>query len=516
MGEQSLAEPQPAQVLPADDRSAWAISIDGETISWDVLEHRARKVARALDSLRSRVTVAVLAHNCLEWGEILIGNCRAGGRIVPVNWHLTAAEIVPVLLDSEADLLIVDAANARAGAEAAAEAGLEVVLEIGSSYDEWRADADDAPLVERTSGTSMMFTGGTTGRSKGVNRLHDPGLVSGQAARLERRARQLRMPLEGPSLVSTPVYHGMGFGLLELSLWLGKPTLMTSGFDPEHTLALIEHHRIVTTAMVPTQFVRLLKLDDGVRSRYDLGSLEWVMHTAAPCPPWAKRGMIDWFGPVIYEVYASTEGMGPSVCDSHEWLARPGTVGRAAPGVEYRTLDEHGAELAPGEVGTIYCRTAGAPPAYHGDDDKTADMVRSDGWFTVGDIGWLDDDGYLYLADRRVDLVISRGSNIYPAEVEAVLVEHPEVLDAAVFGIPHPDWGQEVMAVIEPPPSLDPNQVDLESITTFLDSRLASFKRPTRFDVVSALPRESHGKLKKRLLRDPYWASTPPNSGTSL
>jgi long-chain acyl-CoA synthetase len=513
MTEAALADAQPVHVLPVADRTAVALQIDDQIITWDLLEHRARKTARALDRCRPCATVAVLADNCVEWGEVLIGNARAGGRLVPVNWHLTAAEIVPLLLDSQADLLIVDPEHAGVGMEAAAEAGVELVLEIGSTYDAWRDAVSDEVLTERPSGTSMMFTGGTTGRSKGVNRLHDPGLVSHQPSRLKRRGRQLQMPLEGPSLVTTPVYHGMGFGLLELSLWLGKPTIMSRRFDPEQTLALIESHQIITAVMVPTQFVRLLKLTEHQRMQRDLSSLEWVLHTAAPCPPWAKQAMIDWFGPVIYEAYASTEGMGPSICDSQEWLARPGTVGRAAVGVEYRILDDGGAELPPGEVGTIYCRGGGAPPAYHGDDEKTAAMVRADGWFTVGDIGWLDNDGYLFLADRRVDLVISRGSNIYPAEIEGVLVEHPDVFDAAVFGIPHDDWGQEIMAVIEPAPSVDIESVDVDDIAAFLKSKLAQFKRPTRIEVTDSLPRESHGKLKKRLLRDPYWSPPSTNEG---
>jgi long-chain acyl-CoA synthetase len=272
-------------------------------------------------------------------------------------------------------------------------------------------------------------------------------------------------------------------------------------FDAERTLALVARHRITTTTMVPTQFVRLLKLAADVRAAADVSSLRWVLHTAAPCPDWAKREMIDWFGPVIYEMYGSSEGTGPALCSSEEWLAHPGTVGRATAAVEYSIVGEDGEELSNGEVGMIYCRRVDGAPAYHGDPDKTAAMILPDGRFTVGDLGSLDDEGYLYLADRRVDLIITRGSNVYPAEIEGVLVQHPGVGDAAVFGIPHPDWGQQIMAVVEPASG----EVDLDDVREFVAQRMAAFKVPDVFDVIDQLPREAHGKLKKRLLRDRYW-----------
>ena len=221
--------------------------------------------------------------------------------------------------------------------------------------------------------------------------------------------------------------------------------------------------------MVPTQFLRLLKLDDADRSRFDLSSLEWILHTAAPCPAWAKVAMIEWLGPVIFEMYGSSEGTGPAICDSHEWLAHPGTVGKASARIEYTIVDDDGNDLRPGEIGTIYCRRSDGAPEYHGDPDKTASIRLPDGRFTVGDLGWLDDDGYLYLADRRVDLILVAGSNVYPAEIEAVLSEHPSVADVAVFGIPDPEWGEQVKAVIEPV-----GEVDLDDVRRFAAQRLAS------------------------------------------
>ena len=254
--------------------------------------------------------------------------------------------------------------------------------------------------------------------------------------------------------------------------------------------------------MVPTQFVRLLKLDEAVRTRHDLSSLQWVLHTAAPCPPWAKQAMIDWFGPVITELYGSSEGTGPVICTSQEWLDRPGTVGRSD-FLELSIVDDDGKTLGAGEIGTIYVKRPDGAPEYHGDPEKSAAMRLPDGRFTFGDVGYLDEDGYLFLADRRVDLILSGGTNIYPAEIEGVLSQHPDLNDVAVFGIPNADWGQEIKAVVEPVPG---SGVDVESVLAFAAEHLAKFKIPRSVDIVDALPREASGKLKKRILRDPYWA----------
>jgi long-chain acyl-CoA synthetase len=310
------------------------------------------------------------------------------------------------------------------------------------------------------------------------------------------------MPTEGTTVSTTPLYHALGMAALAASLASGVPIVILPRFTPESTLAAIEQHSITSAAMVPTQFIRMLKLDDEVRNRYDVSSLRWILHTAAPCPEWAKRAMIDWFGPVIYEMYGASEGAGPAICDSHEWLAHPGTVGRASARIEYSIVDDDGNDLSNGEIGTIYCKRVDGAPEYYGDEEKTASIQLPDGRFTVGDIGWLDDDGFLYLADRRVDLIITGGSNVYPAEIEAVLVEHPMVADAAVFGIPDPDMGQQIKAVLEP---AGDEPIDVDAVRAFVADRLAKFKVPKSFDVVDALPREAHGKLKKRLLREPYW-----------
>jgi long-chain acyl-CoA synthetase len=500
----SAPQPQAVRLFSDVDPDSTAVYTDVRSFTWDQLERRARQLANALDSagLGSGAVWAVLLHNRAEWPEIVLGNARAGGRYVPLNWHLTANELAELLEDSGATLIVVDP-SLREVAEAAAElAGVTRIIELGDEYEAWLEDATDDPPSERSTGSPLLYTGGTTGRSKGVTRSDQSGPASDWSTLWAGWGRLVRMPTEGTTLVTTPLYHALGMASLVASLASGVPVVILPRFTPESTLAAIEQHSITSSAMVPTQFIRMLKLDEESRQRYDVSSLRWILHTAAPCPEWAKRAMIDWFGPVIYEMYGASEGAGPAICDSHEWLAHPGTVGRASARIQYSIVDDDGNDLPNGEIGTIYCKRADGAPEYYGDDEKTASIQLADGRFTVGDIGWLDDDGFLYLADRRVDLIITGGSNVYPAEIEAVLVEHPSVGDAAVFGIPDPDWGQQIKAVLEP---VEGRPIDIDDVRSFTSERLASFKVPKSFDVVDALPREAHGKLKKRILREPYW-----------
>jgi long-chain acyl-CoA synthetase len=274
-------------------------------------------------------------------------------------------------------------------------------------------------------------------------------------------------------------------------------------FDAEGALRLVERHRVTTTHMVPTQFHRLLLLPEEVRRRYDTSSLRHVLHAAAPCPVDVKRRMLEWWGPVIYEYYGATEG-GGTLVGPEEWLARPGTVGRAwGGGAEVRILDDEGKELPPGEIGTVYLKVL-QDFRYEGDPEKTRASRRGD-FFTVGDVGYLDADGYLFLCDRKIDMIISGGVNVYPAEVEAALFAHPKVGDAAVFGIPDPEWGERVLAVIEPAPGVAPGPELAAELLDFCRSRLAHYKCPRSVEFSAALPRDPNGKLYKRRLRDPYW-----------
>ena len=288
-----------------------------------------------------------------------------------------------------------------------------------------------------------------------------------------------------------------------ISLQLGHPVVLMDRFDPETLLALVERHAVTSSHMVPTQFRRLLALPEPVRARYDVSSLRCMIHAAAPCPPEVKRRMLDWWGPVVTEYYAATEG-GGTVINAGEWLKRPGSVGTAWPGSEVRILDDNGDDVPAGETGLIYLRMGTSTFDYHKDSEKTL-ASRARGMFTVGDIGYLDADGYLYLCDRKSDMIISGGVNIYPAEIEAELSCHPAVADVAVFGIPHEEWGEEIKAVVQPADGYKPGPDLTAELLAFLDGRIARFKLPRTINYVAELPRDPNGKLYKRRLRDPYW-----------
>ena len=482
------------------------------SLTFEQLEDRSRRVANGLHArgVGSGQAYGILATNCVEWPELVLGNVRAHTRYVPLNWHLTAGEIAELLIDSGSRLLITDSEHAEVGREAAEIAGGLEVIELGKHYEAWLADQSDEPTPDGPMGTPLLYTGGTTGRSKGVTRS-DMNVPASKFATLAARfGSNLHMPAEGRGMLCTPAYHGLGFGVIQGTLGQRHSLSILPRFDPVDTLRMIEERSITATAMVPTQFVRLLKLDDDVRASFDVSSIEWVMHTAAPCPRWAKEAMIEWFGPTIVELYGSSEGSGPVVCTSEEWLAHPGTVGKASPVLTLSIVGDDGDDLPAGEIGTVYVKRHDGAPEYHGDAEKTRSIQLPDGRFTVGDIGWLDDDGFLYLADRRTDLILRGGVNIYPAEIEATLSQHPSVADVAVFGIPDAELSQSVKAVVELAPGAT---FDAGELLAYAGEHLARFKLPQSIDVVDALPREESGKLKKRLLRDPYWADIDKNTG---
>jgi long-chain acyl-CoA synthetase len=287
------------------------------------------------------------------------------------------------------------------------------------------------------------------------------------------------------------------------SLHYGHTVVLMDKWTPEGCLQAVQQYRTTTTHMVPTQFHRLLALPDAVKQQYDVSSWRHVIHAAAPCPVDVKRRMLEWWGPVIYEYYAASEG-GGTLVTPQEWRQYPGTVGRAWPTSEIRVLDEDGKDCPPGQPGTVYMKLGVADFEYHKDKAKT-DANRREGFFTVGDIGYLNDDGYLFLCDRKIDMIISGGANIYPAEIESVLLTHPKVADAAVFGIPNDDWGEEVKAVIEPAPGIVAAPQLAEEILTFCEEKIAKYKCPRSIDFIAVMPRDPNGKLYKRKLRDPYW-----------
>jgi long-chain acyl-CoA synthetase len=464
--------------------------------------------------------VAILMRNDFPFLVASYGAIALGAFAVPINWHLKPDEVAYVLADSGAKALVAHADLLRLAGESipsglpvlVVETPLEVLAAYGIAPAEGRPPAAvtefESWLAAQTpySGppppptVSMIYTSGTTGHPKGVKR--DP--MGPEAQKAMDAIRNLvfgfrpgcRAAVTGPLYHSAPNAFGLRAGRLADRL------VLMPRFDAEALLALIERERIDTMFMVPTMFVRLLKLPPEVRARYDVSSLRHVIHAAAPCPAEIKRAMIDWWGPVIYEFYGSTESGPVTFVSAAEARWKPGTVGRVAAGAEIRILDEAGRELPTGEAGEIFSRLVNYPDfTYHNHPDKRREVER-DGFITSGDVGYFDADGYLFLCDRKRDMVISGGVNIYPAEIEAVLHNMPCVADCAVFGVPDAEYGEALMAVIEP---VSGTRVDVAEIRSELSKKLANFKVPKVIELRASLPREDSGKIFKRRLREPYW-----------
>ena len=368
-----------------------------------------------------------------------------------------------------------------------------------------RNQSTDNP-VDRAIGTVMFYTSGTTGKPKGVRRAI-PEVDPDTAA--SRQTLLLQLFGIGPEqdnvhFCGSPIYHTAVLNWVTNSLHFGHTVVMQNKWDAQAMLELVDRHQVTTAHLVPTQFVRLLKLPDDVRQRYNVSSMRHLLHTAAPCSPDIKQAMIDWFGPCIYEYYAATEG-GGTLCNSEDWLQNPGTVGRAWPGADVRILDDHGNDVPAGEVGTVYMKMSDVSRfEYKGDKAKT-EKDRVGDYFTAGDVGYLNERGFLFLCDRKIDMIISGGANIYPAEIENVLITHPQVADCCVFGIPNDEWGEEIKAVVQPVPGVSGSSVLTEDILAFCSKTLAKMKLPKSIDYVELLPRDPNGKLYKRQLRAPYW-----------
>ena len=483
-----------------------AVISGDQELTWAQLESNARKIAHALSAwgLNTGDRWALLSHNRLEWTELFLGNTIAGTRYVPLNWHLTAPELEYLMLNSGATALIVDPDNASIGKEVASRVGIhpERVIVLGPEYNAWRDAQPDSEHPNTISGSALIYTGGTTGASKGVTRPDSGAPISSWATGVSMWGSYVGMPDKGVALISTPLYHAFGAGVLGAALARNHTIVLKERFDVDDFLDTVEQHHVTSAPLVPTLIVRLAKLEDHHFASRDLSSMRWIAHTAAPCPGWAKQRLIDMLGPIVTEFYGSSEGTGPVVCTSTEWMARPGTVGRPAPNLHVSVVDDNGLDLPPMEIGTLYFKRADGAPQYHGDEAKTKAAQLPDGRFTVGDLGYLDADGFMYLVDRRVDLILNGGVNVYPAEIEGVLSQHPSIRDVAVFGIPDAEFGQQVKAAVELESGAT---LTSEELIIWSRERLASFKCPRSVDFHDSLPREAHGKLKKRILRDAYW-----------
>jgi long-chain acyl-CoA synthetase len=500
----ALADPGRRALVGADG----AVTAAGELAG---ASHQLVHALRARGLARGDV-VAMLQPNGAPALEVLLAAMQGGWYITPLNTHLAPPEIAHILRDSGAKVFVAHASEAERCRHAADEAGLPAAARVAvgeipgfASYQALKAAQPATLPPERCAGQFMQYTSGTTGKPKGIKRdlvPIDPDLMAGmQSAHLERFG--IQPGGDGVHLCTSPMYHTAPLAFSWFSLHFEHCVVLMERWDPEQALRLIERHRVTHTHMVPTQFHRLLMLPEAVRRRYDVSSLRSVLHAAAPCPVETKRRMLEWWGPVIYEYYGATEG-GGTLVTPQEWLERPGTVGRAWQGAAVRVLDDEGKDCPPGQPGTVYLKLL-QDFAYKGDEQKTRANRRGE-FFTVGDVGYLDADGYLFLCDRKIDMIISGGVNIYPAEIEAVLLSHPQVADAAVFGIPDEDWGEQVKAVVEPAPGAASGEALANEILAFCAERLAKYKCPRSVDFTDAMPRDPNGKLYKRKLRDPYWA----------
>ncbi len=483
---------------------------------------RAARIAGGLQRLgvKQGDNVCILMRNDIAFIEAAYAAMRLGAYAVPVNWHFKPEEINYVLKDSGTSVLIGHADMLHQLREAI-PAGVSVLSvptppEILANYKidpghlatpEFAVDLEswleqqrsyDGPALPQPA--NMIYTSGTTGHPKGVRRNAPTPEQSAASERM--RAMIYGLEPGARALLPGPLYHSApnSFGLR--SGRLGGALVLMPRFDPEEFLRLIEVERIDTIFMVPTMFIRLMKLPEAVRRKYDMSSLRHVIHAAAPCPADVKRAMIEWWGPVIYEFYGSTESGAVTFANSEDALKKPGTVGKISPGAELRFIGDDGKVLPQGEIGEIYSRIADNPDfSYHNKPEKRAEIER-DGFITSGDVGYIDEDGYVFICDRKRDMVISGGVNIYPAEIEAALLAVAGVHDCAVFGIPDDEFGEALMAVVEPQAGVT---LDIADIRAQLKTSLADYKVPKHVEILNQLPREDSGKIFKRRLRDPYW-----------
>ena len=469
----------------------------------------ANRLVRALraSGVQAGDGLALLCSNRPEFAETVVAVRQAGLRLTTINWHLTADEAGYIVDDCDATAFVADARFAEAAAGAAKQAPrLKARFAIGGDIDgfePWEGalgEHDSSAIDDPRAGGLMLYTSGTTGRPKGVRKERgDP------RADLDVGFQTQYDPDRHVHLLTGPLYHAAPLAFSwSAPAALGVPIVMIDGWSAEATLRLIEQHEITHTHMVPTMFHRLLSLPDEVKNRYDVSSLIFILHGAAPCPVEVKRRLMEWLGPIVWEYYAATEGSGTLV-SPHGWLRRPGTVGKVDPPDHVRILDADGAEAARGEVGIVYLK-APAPTAtgrfeYYKAPEKTAGAYAGD-YFTLGDYGYVDADGYLFLTDRSAHLIISGGVNIYPAEVEAVLIGHPAVGDVGVVGVPDDDWGELVVAVVEPQPGIVPSPELGGELVEWCRGRIAHYKCPRRIEFTEALPRHDNGKLYKHQLRE--------------
>jgi len=487
----------------------------GEVITYAQLDEDANRLSHVFRDmgLRPGDHVAFCLENHPKFLSICWGAHYAGLIYTAVSSRLTTDEMEYIIDNCEARAFITSPYKADQAAELRDRMpGVELRLMLDSqidgydSYDDTIAAASPEPLPDRTAGTDMLYSSGATGRPKGVNTNAPVVPLESAGTGVSTLSLLFGMSQDTVYLSPAPLYHAAPLRFCMAVQILGGSVVVMERFDAVQYLRLIEQYRITQTQVVPTMFVRMLKLPEELRAGFDVSSIGAAIHAAAPCPVEVKRQMIDWWGPVLHEYYAGTEGNGFVYCNSEQWLAHPGTVGQAVLGVIH-VVDDDGQEVPIGQEGTVYFDGAGTFE-YHGDPEKTAESRLANGWSTLGDVGRLDDDGFLYLTDRKAYMIITGGVNVYPQEAENILTMHPDVVDVAVIGVPNDDFGEEVKAVVQPVsmPVDDESARALErDLISYCREKLADVKCPRSVDFRDELPRHPTGKLYKRLLKDEYW-----------
>jgi acyl-CoA synthetase (AMP-forming)/AMP-acid ligase II len=495
------------------DKIAYQMSGSGKAITYrelDELSNQGAQLFRAL-GLKAGDHVAFLMENRLAFMEICWAAQRAGLYYTAISRYLTKDEIAYIVRDCGAKVFITSPKCAEQVREFVTSTPGEPLLfmiddpEPGfRSWDRETAAQPTTPIADEVAGYDMLYSSGTTGRPKGIKRVFEANRID-QPSPFTRRlcSEMCGMNAETVYLSPAPLYHAAPLRFNMMAIALGGTSIIMEHFDAEEFLKLIEKHKVTQAQLVPTMFVRILKLPDEVRKRYDLSSLRGAIHAAAPCPVEVKAKMIDWWGPILIEYYAGSEGNGVTVCNSQQWLEHRGSVGRAVIG-KIKILGEDGEEVPIGEIGMVYFAD-GPQFSYHNDPEKTKSARNSKGWSTLGDVGYLDADGFLYLTDRKSYMIISGGVNIYPQETEDVLITHPDVADVAVFGVPNEAMGEEVKAVVQPHDMARAGRALEEQLILFCRQRLSPIKCPRSIDFEAELPRTPTGKLVKRHLRERYW-----------
>ncbi|NOX51623.1 MAG: AMP-binding protein [Gammaproteobacteria bacterium] len=476
------------------------------------LNANANRLVRLLaqHGIGSGDSVAIVCKNRPEFIEILVATTRSGIRFTPINFHLRGEEIGYIVDNCDASAFIVDTSLGDVVVEAAEHApNAKLKLCVGGEASGFIdlaaaiATFDGSDIDNPSLGSRMLYTSGTTGRPKGVyrkQRIPEAPIwndtPAGYTAGKDRE------------LVTGPAYHAAPL-LIDIvqALWSGVGIVMMDRWDAEQALSLIDEYKITHTHMVATMFHRLLSLPEETKAKYDISSMKFLIHGAAPCPVHVKQDMIEWFGPVVWEYYAATEGGGGFLVGSEEWLTKPGTVGRPGPEFDNKILNEEGDQVGVGEIGTIYML---APEngrfEYYKDNAKTDKSYKGD-YFTLGDMGYFDEDGYLFLTGRSAELIISGGVNIYPQEVDSEIIKHEAVYDVCTIGVPNDEWGEEVKSIVQLQPGITASTTLSDELITWARERLANFKCPRSIDYVAELPRTAAGKIQRRVVRQPYWES---------